>query len=81
MTVKSGSRLSSWGTTPIRARTARPAAGIASPSTVSSPPLGGEWPRIMRSVVVLPAPFGPSSPKQPPRGTRRSMPSTTVFAP
>src|SRR5262245_66448314 len=35
----------------------------------------------MRSVVVLPAPLGPSRPKQTPAGTSRSMPSTATRAP
>jgi hypothetical protein len=35
----------------------------------------------MRSVVVLPAPLGPNSPKQVPGGTTRSMPSTATRAP
>ena len=30
----------------------------------------------MRTVVVLPAPFGPSTPSTVPRGTARSMPSS-----
>ena len=32
------------------------------------PALTGDCPMIMRRVVVLPAPFGPSKPKQPPAG-------------
>src|SRR5574342_1009336 len=35
----------------------------------------------MRSVVVLPAPFGPSSPKQSPAGTSRSRSATATRAP
>src|SRR3954453_2129466 len=35
----------------------------------------------IRIVVDLPAPFGPSSPKQIPAGTSRSMPSTAVSEP
>ena len=33
----------------------------------------------MRSVVVFPAPFGPTSPKKDPRGMSRSIPSTATF--
>ena len=35
---------------------------------------------MSRSVVVLPAPFGPSSPKTDPAGTSRSSPSTRQHA-
>src|SRR5262245_3079401 len=35
----------------------------------------------MRSAVVLPAPFGPRSPKHRPAGTSRSRPSTATRAP
>ena len=38
-------------------------------------------PAIMRSVVVLPAPFGPRKPNSSPLGTVRSMASTAVNPP
>src|SRR5581483_539592 len=79
-TVKSGSRLSICGTRPMRARTALPFSGMGSPKTSSVPPLGGDWPSTMRSVVVLPAPFGPRIPKQLPAGMAKSMPRTTSRA-
>ena len=37
-------------------------------------------PSSIRMVVVLPAPFGPSSPKISPRATANEMPLTTVVA-
>jgi hypothetical protein len=38
-------------------------------------------PSNIRMVVVLPAPFGPSSPKISPRATENEMPLTTVAPP
>ncbi len=40
-----------------------------------------EVPPIMRIVVDLPAPFGPSSPKLSPAGTSKEMASTAVKSP
>ena len=37
------------------------------------------WPVTQLMVVVLPAPFGPSSPSTSPMSTRRQMPSTARF--
>ena len=45
---------------PVRARAAGDPA--ASPSTVAVPEVGRTSPSSMRSVVVLPAPFGPRKP-------------------
>ena len=39
------------------------------------------WPVSSRIVVDLPAPFGPSRPRQMPFGTSRSRPSTAVIGP
>src|SRR5260370_11289470 len=46
------------------------------PATRAEPPLGGMSVASMRSVVVLPAPFGPRKPKISPRRTLRSTPTT-----
>src|SRR5450759_293047 len=46
------------------------------PATVALPPLGGSSVASMRSVVVLPAPFGPRNPKISPECTVRSTPAT-----
>ena len=67
VTVKSGSRLSICGTTPTRMRASRAAFGTGSPTISISPPSGSMRPRQQRSVVVLPAPLGPSRPKHSPR--------------
>ena len=59
--------MSICGTTPTRMRASRAACGTGSPTISISPPSGSMRPRQQRSVVVLPAPLGPSSPKQSPR--------------
>ena len=46
------------------------------PSIEATPPVGLARPVMSRSVVVLPAPFGPSNPKIDPAGTSRSRRST-----
>ena len=53
----------------------------SSPPTVMRPPSGSSKPAIMRSVVVLPQPDGPSSAKNSPGATVRSMRSTTRVLP
>jgi hypothetical protein len=46
-----------------------------------SPSLAITCPVSIRIVVDLPAPFGPSRPRQMPLGTSRSSPSTAVISP
>ncbi|CFN80057.1 Uncharacterised protein [Bordetella pertussis] len=53
--MKSGSRLSSCGTTPRRARACLACAGTAWPSTSTAPSSNGVRPSKARKVVVLPA--------------------------
>src|SRR5207244_10449722 len=81
MTVKSGSRLSICGTTPTRMRASRAAFGTGSPTSVMVPALGSLKPRQHRSVVVLPAPLGPSRPKHSPRRIAKSRPCRTSLLP
>src|SRR5690242_14160419 len=50
------------------------------PRTFSSPS-NGVRPRIALSAVVLPAPFGPISPRMRPSSTRRSTPSSAMVVP
>src|SRR5262245_55008893 len=79
--VRSPSRVMPCGTTPSRALIARRSSRTLRPSTYSWPAVGGETQVIILIVVVLPAPFGPRKPKQPPTGISRSIPSTaTVVA-
>ena len=56
-----------------RSVTSRPAMTIL-------PPVGASSPAIMRSVVVLPQPLGPSSVVSVPRGTRKLTSSTASGA-
>jgi hypothetical protein len=48
---------------------------------VAVPPSGRSSPTAIDSDVVLPAPFGPTSPKNEPAGTSRSTWSTAMFEP
>src|SRR5699024_8555313 len=54
---------------------------ISSPLIEISPLSGCSNPPIIRSVVVLPDPDGPSSVTNAPPGTSRLMPSTAVVVP
>ena len=45
------------------------------------PPVGRMMPARQRSVVVLPAPFGPTSPRISPPGTWKDRSRTAVTAP
>ena len=80
-TRSSSSRLSCCGMTPRCARTCGPWSPGSMPRTDSSPPVRSSVPPIMRIVVDLPAPFGPSSPKLSPGATSKSMPSTATKSP
>jgi hypothetical protein len=51
------------------------------PQTVTSPPSRGRRPSMISTVVVLPAPFGPNSPKTSPRQTSKLTPATAVRSP
>src|SRR5215218_10091340 len=58
-----------------------PGADSTSPSTSIVPSEGGMKPAIMRSVVVLPQPEGPSRETNSPSRRARSTPSTAATAP
>ena len=58
-------------------RSAGPSVVTSWPSIRIVPEVGVSRPAIMRSVVVLPQPEGPSSVVSVPLGTVRSMPLTT----
>src|SRR5512137_187634 len=75
------SRLISWGMTPVIFFRARLLIPEARPPTVSVPAVTGETQWIMRTVVVLPAPFGPRKPKHSPSSISNEMPSTAVRSP
>src|SRR5579862_8232529 len=77
---RSNSRRSS-GSTPMRALAATGPAHTSMPSTHTWPASGRSNPVAMRSVVVLPAPLGPTRPKNDPRGTSSDRPATATFGP
>src|SRR5438874_4125003 len=54
---------------------------VSQPATLASPPLGASSPASSRTVVVLPAPLGPSSARSVPSGTRSEMSSTATNVP
>ena len=64
-----------------RPRTASASRTMSCPSTRALPPSGASSVASMRIVVVLPAPFGPSTPYTEPRRTARSTPSTARTSP
>ena len=77
-TLKSNVECVSCGTTAMRrAISRRDSVSIATPSIVIAPRAGVTVPDSNRSNVVLPEPFGPSSPTIVPRGTLSVTPSTT----
>src|SRR5262245_6624373 len=80
-TVSSVSRLSSWGTTPTRARIRGPSDAGSRPSTRTVPPLTGDTHPIIRMVELLPAPLGPRKPNASPGEISKSMPSTATKPP
>jgi hypothetical protein len=55
--------------------------GICRPSASMVPPSGAVRPRHMRMVVVLPAPFGPITPRHSPGAISKDRSSTTVVSP
>ncbi len=75
-TVRSRSRLRVWGTTAIRRFTSCGASDTETPSTAIRPELGRTSVLMQPSVVLLPAPFGPSRPKNSPRSTLNDTPRT-----
>src|SRR6187401_851387 len=66
---------------PSRARNGRLSPCQRSPSTSTSPASGIRRPSKISTVVVLPAPFGPSMPKHSPARTSRSRPATAATSP
>src|SRR6478672_3265364 len=80
-TVRSTSRVSCCGTTPILDRIRGPSRTGSIPSTVSVPPLSGDTQPIIRIVEVLPAPFGPRNPNDSPAATSKSTASTATNSP
>src|SRR5262249_2466906 len=67
--------------TPTRGRSARAAATGSMPRTATVPASGRRYPSQISMVVVLPAPFGPSTAVTAPRRARRLSPSTAAVRP
>ena len=80
-TVSCMSSVLFWVTTPIRRLTPTGSATTSRPDTQARPPVGRISVVSMPMVVDLPAPFGPSSPKNWPELTDRSMPRTAGTSP
>ena len=64
------------GTYPIRLRTPSGSRSRSAPATTAVPEVGRSSVVSIRSVVVLPAPFGPRKPTISPSSTVRSTPRT-----
>jgi hypothetical protein len=79
--VRASSRVASWAATPMLARTRAASATTSYPATRAVPESG--WARVvrMRTAVVLPAPFGPRTPRMEPAGTERSIPASACVGP
>src|SRR6478609_8487074 len=69
------------GRTPSSRLAAVGSAHTSCPRTNARPASGRNRPVTIDRVVVLPAPLGPTSPKNDPRGTSRSMPRTAMRSP
>src|SRR5690348_2547674 len=67
--------------TPTRGRSARASATGSMPRTATVPASGRRYPSQISMVVVLPAPFGPSTAVTAPRPARRLSPSTAAVCP
>src|SRR4051794_10927816 len=65
----------------MRGRSAALSATGSRPSTRTLPPSGRRYPSHVSTVVVFPAPFGPSTAATVPRPTARSTPPTATLAP
>src|SRR5215468_10065744 len=65
----------------MQRRTAAASRTTSRPSTQARPPSGCSRVVRMRTAVVLPAPFGPSTPSTVPRGTDRSIPRSARTSP
>ena len=76
--MSSSSTVADWAVRPIRWRTASGSATTSNPATRAVPLVGMLSVVIIRTVVVLPAPLGPSIEKTVPAGTEKLTPSTAV---
>ena len=73
--------MADWAVSPIALRTSAGSRCTSYPATLPVPEVGGLRVVIIRMVVVLPEPLGPSRPSTEPVGTEKEMPSTAVKSP
>src|SRR4051794_12398832 len=81
VTVSFGYMVAVWRLIPMRGFTSSARVATSTPRTIACPPSGARSPSRISTVVVLPAPFGPSRPKISPAATWKSMPSTATMSP
>src|SRR3954463_13878653 len=79
--LSSSSTASHWPASPICARSAGASETTSRPATRALPASGSSSVARMRTVVVLPAPLGPSTPSTVPGPTASSTPSSARVAP
>ena len=79
--VSSSSTVAACPVSPMLRRTAAGSLITSCPATRAVPLVGMVRVVIIRTVVVLPAPFGPSIPSTLPSGTERLTPSTATVSP
>ena len=79
--VQDRSRVLNWVTTPIERLTVAGSRRTSTPSTSTVPPVGTTLVVATPTVVVLPAPLGPSRPNSSPSRIVRSIPSTALGSP
>ena len=78
--VSSSSTVADWPVRPMLRRTPRGSVSTSNPATRAVPLVGRVSVVIIRTVVVLPAPLGPSSPRTVPCGTEKLTPSTATLS-
>src|SRR3954463_14590709 len=79
--LSSSSTASHWPASPICARSAGASETTSRPATRALPASGSSSVARMRTVVVLPAPLGPSTPSTVPGATASSTPSSARVGP
>jgi hypothetical protein len=76
--VRYSSTAAYWPDSPIRRLTSAGSDATSTPATRADPPSGRSNVVRHRTVVVLPAPFGPSNPRILPFGTAKSTPPSAT---
>ena len=79
--VRSSSTEAYWPVSPISRRTLAASLTTSSPPTLALPASGRSSVARIRTAVVLPAPFGPSTPSTVPGRAARSTPASAVVSP